>query len=168
MLPVDARPIALAAVLAASIAAPAAAQDFFAGRSIELLIGAPPGGGYDIYGRVVARHIGRHIPGNPNIVPKNMPGAGSARAAGFIANLAPKDGTVIANIMPGAVMDPMLDPKTERLFDPTQVMFIGNVNNGVRVCVSGNHSKIRTFEDARTLKSVFGDGQSNDSTRDYG
>src|SRR4029079_13972969 len=135
MLQFRARPIVLSASLAASTAfaaIPAAAQDFFAGRSIELLIGAPPGGGYDIYGRAVARHIGRHIPGNPSIVPKNMPGAGSARAAGFIANGAPKDGTVIANIMPGAVMDPMLDPKTVRLFDPTKIMFIGNVNNGVR------------------------------------
>jgi len=62
----------------------------------------------------------------------------------------------------------MLDPKTEKLFDPTEVMYIGNVNNGVRVCVSGKHSKIRTFDDARKLKAVFGGGQSNDSTRDYG
>src|SRR5215510_6024285 len=100
MLPRYARPIMLAAALVAVAPLHAAAQDFYAGRSIELLIGAPPGGGYDIYGRVVARHIGRHIPGAPNIVPKNMPGAGSARAAGFIANVAPKDGTVIANIMP--------------------------------------------------------------------
>ena len=171
MLPFRARPVAATAILAALTAfaaAPAPAQDFFAGRSIELLVGAPPGGGYDIYGRAVARHLGRHIPGNPNIVPKNMPGAGSARAAGFIANVAPKDGTVIANIMPGAVMDLMLDPKTEKLFDPTEVMYIGNVNNGVRVCVSGKHSKVRTFDDARKLKAVFGGGQSNDSTRDYG
>jgi tripartite-type tricarboxylate transporter receptor subunit TctC len=171
MLPMNVRSIVLRATLAALtafVAAPASAQDFFAGKSIELLVGAPPGGGYDIYGRVVARHIGRHIPGNPNIVPKNMPGAGSARAAGFIANIAPKDGTVIANIMPGAVIGPMLDPKTEKLFDPTQVMYIGNVNNGVRVCVSGSHSKIKTFDDARKLKAVFGGGQANDSTRDYG
>jgi tripartite-type tricarboxylate transporter receptor subunit TctC len=168
MLPMCARPLALAAMAAALLAAPATAQDFFAGKTIELLVGAPPGGGYDIYGRAVARHLGRHIPGNPNIVPKNMPGAGSASAAGFVANVAPKDGTVIANIMPGAVMDIMLDPKAEKLFDPTQVMYIGNVNNGVRVCVSGKHSKIKTFEDARTHKAVFGGGQSNDSTRDYG
>ena len=70
--------------------------------------------------------------------------------------------------MPGAVIGPMLDPKTEKLFDPTEVMYIGNVNNGVRVCVSGSHSKIKTFDDARKLKAVFGGGQSNDSTRDYG
>ncbi len=163
-----ARSIALVAVIGAVPAAPAAAQDFYAGKTIELLVGAPPGGGYDIYGRVVARHIGKHIPGNPNIVPKNMPGAGSARAAGFIANIAPKDGTVIANIMPGAIIGPMLDPKAEKLFDPTQVMYIGNVNNGVRVCVSGSHSKIKTFDDARTLKATFGAGAKNDSTHDYG
>lgn len=171
MPPICVHSIALSAIFAGLMAispAPATAQDFYAGKSIDLLIGAAPGGGYDIYGRAVARHIGRHIPGNPNIVPKNMPGAGSARAAGFLSNMAPKDGTVIANIMPGAIMDPLIDPKAEKLFDPTKVMFIGNVNNGVRVCVSGSHSKIKTFDDARTLKATFGGGQSNDSTRDYG
>ena len=168
MLSNRARPIALAALLAAVAPLPASAQDFFAGKSIDLLIGAPPGGGYDIYGRVVARHIGRHIPGNPNIVPKNMPGAGSARAAGFLSMQAPKDGTVIANIMPGAVIGPLLDPKIEKLFDPTAVMYIGNVNNGTRVCVAGSQSPIKTFADARTKKAVFGGVSTNDSTRDYG
>jgi tripartite-type tricarboxylate transporter receptor subunit TctC len=102
--------LVLAGLAAAGVAAPTAARDFYDGKSIELLIGAQAGGGYDIYGRAVARHLGRHIPGNPHIVPKNMQGAGSARAAGFIAKIAPKDGTVIANIMPGAVIGPMLDP----------------------------------------------------------
>ena len=98
--------LGLAALAGAALVTPASAADYYAGKSVDLLIGAPPGGGYDIYGRVVARHIGRHIPGNPTIVPKNMPGAGSARAAGFISTIAPKDGTVIANIMPGAVIGP--------------------------------------------------------------
>ncbi len=169
MLPRPSRAIVSAAIAATLFsAAPAVAQDFYAGKSIDLLVGAPPGGGYDIYGRLVARHIGRHIPGNPNIVPKNMPGAGSARAAGFIAKIAPKDGTVIANIMPGAVIGPLLDPKAEKLFDPTEVMYLGNVNNGTRVCISGVQSKIRTFDDARKIKAVFGGVSSNDSTRDYG
>jgi tripartite-type tricarboxylate transporter receptor subunit TctC len=132
------------------------------------MIGAQPGGGFDLYGRVVGRHISRHIPGNPTVTPKNMPGAGGARAAGFIANIAPKDGTVIANIMPGAVIGPLLDPKAEKLFDPATVMYIGNVNNGVRVCVSGKNSKVRTFDDARKLTAIFGGAQSNDSTRDHG
>jgi tripartite-type tricarboxylate transporter receptor subunit TctC len=160
--------LALAGLAAAGVASPAAAQDFFAGKTIDLMVGAPPGGGYDIYGRIVARHLGRHIPGNPNIVPKNMPGAGSARAAGFIAKIAPKDGTVIANIMPGAVIGPLLDPKTEKLFDPTEVQYLGNVNNGTRVCISSAQSKVKTFDDARKIKSAFGGVSTNDSTRDYG
>src|SRR4051812_45810077 len=86
------------AVGSALAAAPARAADFFAGRTIDMLIGAPPAGGYDIYARALARHYGRLIPGHPNIIPKNMPGASSGRAAGFVANLAPKDGTVIAAI----------------------------------------------------------------------
>jgi tripartite-type tricarboxylate transporter receptor subunit TctC len=158
--------IALAA--AAPLSSPACAADYFSGKSIDLLIGAPPGGGYDVYGRTVARHIGQHIPGNPIIVPKNMPGAGSARAAGFVSAIAPKDGTVIAHIMPGAVMGPLLDPKAEVLFDPTKVQYLGNVNNGTRVCISWKTSKIKTFEDTRTQKAAFGGVSTNDSTRDYG
>src|SRR5260221_14659423 len=86
----------------AALATSAAAGDYYAGKSIDLFIGAPAGGGYDIYARALARHYGRHIPGQPAIIPKNMPGAGSARAAGFISTLAPKDGTAIAAIFPGA------------------------------------------------------------------
>jgi tripartite-type tricarboxylate transporter receptor subunit TctC len=106
-------PLFRAGLIAAVLLAPAAASaaDAFAGKNIDLLIGAPPGGGYDIYARTLARHVGRHIPGQPTIVAKNMPGAGSARAAGFISSIAPKDGTAIAAIMPGAVMGPLLDEK---------------------------------------------------------
>ena len=161
--------LGLAAMAGAALVTPASAADYYAGKSVDLLIGAPPGGGYDIYGRVVGRHIGRHIPGNPTIVPKNMPGAGSARAAGFISTIAPKDGTVIANIMPGAVIGPLLDPKMEVLFDPTKVKYLGNVNNGVRVCISGKNSSIKTFEDAlKPNSATFGGVSTNDSTRDYG
>jgi tripartite-type tricarboxylate transporter receptor subunit TctC len=161
--------LALASVGAVLAAVPALGADYYAGKSVDLMVGAPPAGGYDIYGRIVGRYIGRHIPGNPTIIPKNMPGAGSARAAGFISTIAPKDGTVIANIMPGAVIGPLLDPKMEVLFDPTKVMYLGNVNNGTRVCISGKNSKVKTFEEALTPKgAVFGGVSSNDSTRDYG
>src|SRR5262249_5246844 len=84
-------PVALAALLAS----PAPAQpvaDFYRGKTITLLIGYTSGGGYDLYARVLARHMGRHIPGNPSIVPQNMPGAGSLRVAGFLYTAAPKDG----------------------------------------------------------------------------
>src|SRR2546430_8629758 len=160
-------PIALAAL--AMLGLPSAfAGDYYAGKSIDILIGAPPGGGYDIYARALARHYGRHIPGQPTIVAKNMPGAGSARAAGFISTVAPRDGAAIAAIMPGAVMGPLLDEKAEALFDPTKVLYLGTANNGTRVCVSRKDSKIKTFDDARTQKAAFGGVSTNDSTREYG
>jgi tripartite-type tricarboxylate transporter receptor subunit TctC len=159
----------LIGLAAATLAAtPVCAADSFAGKSIDLIIGAPPGGGYDIYARALARHYGRHIPGQPTIVSKNMPGAGSARAAGFISAIAPKDGTAIAAIMPGAVMGPLLDEKAEALFDPTKVLYLGTANTGTRVCVTRKDSKIKSFDDALTQKAAFGGVSTNDSTRDYG
>src|SRR3546814_17575010 len=81
------------------VAMPAAAQEkadaFFAGKQIELLIGTTPGGGYDTYGRLVARHMGDYIPGKPTLVPKNMPGAGSNKATGYIYNVAPDRKSVV-------------------------------------------------------------------------
>jgi tripartite-type tricarboxylate transporter receptor subunit TctC len=164
------RQTALSALAAAIMLAPAlpSAADYYSGKSIDLLIGAPPGGGYDIYARALARHFGRHIPGQPNIVAKNMPGAGSARAAGFISAVAPKDGTAIAAITPGAVMGPLLDEKAEALFDPTKVLYLGTANSGTRICVSRKESKIKTFDDALTQKASFGGVSSNESTREYG
>ncbi len=154
-----------------ALAAPAtssSAGDYYAGKSIDLLIGAPPGGGYDIYARALARYYGRHIPGQPTIVSKNMPGAASARAAGFISTLAPKDGTAIAALMPGGVVGPLLDEKAETLFDPTKVLYLGTANNGTRICVSRKDSKIKTFDDALTQKASFGGVSTSDSTRGYG
>ena len=154
--------------LAALGAPPACAAESFAGKSIDLLIGAPPGGGYDIYARALARHYGRHIPGQPTIVAKNMPGAAGARVAGFISTVAPKDGTAIAAIMPGAVMGPLLDEKAETLFDATKVLYLGTANSGARVCVTRKDSKVKTFADALRTKAVFGGVSTNDSTRSYG
>src|SRR5262245_30202615 len=148
--------------------AAASAADSFAGKSIDLIIGAPPAGGYDIYARALARHIGRHIPGQPAIVSKNMQGAGSARAAGFISAQAPKEGTEIGAIMPGAVMGPLLDEKAEALLDPANVNYLGTANSGTRVCVSWHRSPIKTFDDALSKKASFGGVSTNDSTREYG
>jgi hypothetical protein len=160
-------PIALAAAMLA--ASPAPAADYFAGKTIDLLIGGGPGGGYDIYARAVAKHMSRHIPGQPPIVPKNMPGAGSARAAGFITTMAPKDGTALAALMPGAIMGPLLDEKAaEALFDPTKVNYIGTANSGTRVCLTLKTSKIKSFDDVLTQKAVFGGISTNDSTQEYG
>src|SRR5258708_676112 len=119
-------PLALAAAL---MAHPAQTAESYAGKTVELIVGAAPGGGYDIYARAVGRHLGRHLPGEPTIVIKNMPGAGSAKAAQYISTMAPKDGTSIGGIMPGAIMGPLLDDRTAPLFDPTKVQYIGTPNN---------------------------------------
>jgi tripartite-type tricarboxylate transporter receptor subunit TctC len=159
--------VAVCTGLAAGLT-PASAADYYAGKTIDLLVGAPPGGGYDIYARLVGRHLGRHIPGNPTIVVKNMPGAGSAKAAQFIQNIAPKDGTAMAGIMPGAIMGGLLDERADALFDPTKVLYVGTANSGTRVCVSLKGTKVATFEDLLTQKAAFGGVSANDSTQEYG
>ncbi len=156
--------VALVAILASS---PASAADYYAGKTIDLIIGSGPAGGYDIYGRALARHINKHIPGKPNMVVKNMPGAGSGRAAGFLAKIAPKDGTVIAGIMPGAIMGPLLEEKPEILFDPTKVQYVGTANNGTRVCVGWAASGVKTFQDVIDREHPFGAVSPNESTHDY-
>src|SRR6516225_9320460 len=105
-------PIALVAALGfTAVPAPAQADpiaDFYAGKTVQLIIGYAPGAGYDEYARLLGRHIGRHIPGNPTVVVQNMPGAGSIRAANYLFNVAPKDGTTIGGFARGLFLDPLL------------------------------------------------------------
>jgi tripartite-type tricarboxylate transporter receptor subunit TctC len=161
-------PCLAAGTIAAAIgAAPAMAQDYYAGRTIEFVVGGDSGGGYDIYARAVARHLARHIPGNPTIVVKNMPGAGSTRAGIYISSVAPKDGTSIGAMMPGAIIGPLLDDKPNLQFDPTKVLYVGTADSGVRVCATYGTSKIKTFEDAQKQKTILGASSAGGATRDY-
>src|SRR6185503_9423042 len=99
-------------VLAGALApAPSQAQDFFRGKQVTIVVGFTAGGGYDLTARLYARHYGRHIPGNPNVIVQNMPGAGSAVAAASLANAPPQDGTRLGFIAGGAVIDPLLGGK---------------------------------------------------------
>ena len=149
------------------VASPAWAADFYAGKTIEFDVGADVGGGYDIYARTLARHMGSHIPGNPTIVVKNMPGAGSGRTAVFISNVAPKDGATLGALMPGAIIGPLLDDKPETQFDPTKVIYLGSADAGTRVCATYQSSKIKTFEDALRNKTIIGATAAGGATRDY-
>src|SRR4051795_7359321 len=92
---------------------PAPAADYYAGKSVDMIVGNYPGGGFDIYARAVARHLGRNIPGNPTIVVKNLPGAGSAKAGYQVSTIAPKDGLSIGAITPGAIIGPLLEDKPD-------------------------------------------------------
>ena len=147
------------AALLVSLLAPSAAQsvaDFYAGKSINVLIGFTPGGGYDIYGRTLARHMGRHIPGNPRLVPQNMPGAGSLRAANFLYSVAPKDGTTIALFAPGVMFEPLLGrPSAEAAqFEATKFTWLGSVSKEVAVCAFMASTGIKTWADMQSKKSI--------------
>jgi tripartite-type tricarboxylate transporter receptor subunit TctC len=159
--------IMLAASWAAPLTAPAQAADYYAGKTIEFVVGNDVGGGYDIYARTVARHITRHIPGNPNTIVRNMPGAGSTRAGIYISTAAPKDGNSVGALMPGAIIGPLLDDKPNLTFNPTKVIYIGTADSGVRICTTFQNSKTKTFEDAQKQKTILGASAAGGSTRDY-
>ncbi len=160
------------AVAGVSLLAPAAeAQDavaqFYKGKNLDMIIGAAPGGGYDVYARVIARHIDRHIPGNPTIVAKNMPGAGSNKAAAFIYSVAPKDGTVIGAVFSGAVMDPLLGDRSQVQHDPTKFTYLGSANNEVSVCAIRADAPAKNIQQATQNSVVLGASAAGGSTRDF-
>ena len=148
--------------LAASSATHAqSVEQFYTGKSITMAIGFQAGGGYDIYGRLVARHMGKHIPGKPNFVVQNMPGAGSLRAAQHLATVAPKDGTAIATFGRQMGITPLLNPNAK--YDGTQLTWLGSVTNEVSTCVSWHTARVKTWNDALTTPITFaGDGPGAD------
>src|ERR1700741_3258366 len=100
--------------------------DFYRGKRVNLIVSYGPGGGYDVYARVLARHIGRHIPGNPSIVVQNMPGAGSLRGANYIYNVAPKDGTAFGTFARNMAMLGLVKTGQKVQFDPMKFNWLGS------------------------------------------
>jgi tripartite-type tricarboxylate transporter receptor subunit TctC len=156
-----------ATAAAVFLALPAAAADYYGGKTIDLVVGNYPGGGFDIYARAVGRHLGHNIPGNPTIVVKNMPGAGSAKAGYHVGTVAPKDGLSIGAITPGAIIGPLLDDKPETSFDPLKVTYLGTANAGARICATYTTSKIKRFDDALANRMVLGGVSPGDAVHDY-
>jgi len=160
------RAFGLAAIALVALSLPGAAQtpeEFYKGKTVELYIGYSVGGGYDLYARVLARHIGKYIPGNPTVVPKNMEGAGSLRLANWLYRVAPKDGTTFGIIGRGTAFDPVLgEPGAQ--FDGTKFTWIGSANDEVSVCVAWQGNGVKTFEDLRSKElTVGGTGVSADT-----
>jgi tripartite-type tricarboxylate transporter receptor subunit TctC len=151
-------------LLCSAVASPAQTPaEFYRGKTIELDIGLSVGGAYDAYARMLARTMGKYIPGTPAIVPKNMEGAGSMRLANYLYNAAPRDGTTFGTINRGTPFEPLLG-NTGANFDATKFNWIGSTNNEVSVCVAWAATGIATFEDARTHVLVVGaSGPSADS-----
>lgn len=155
------------AVVIIACATPARPSEIFSGKTVSVIIGAAPGAGFDAYGRAVAHQIGRFLPGNPMVIPRNQPGAGSGNAAAYIYNIAPKDGTAIASLFPGAIVSQLLDERPSGLFDPKRFNYLGSVYGGPRICLTYGQSKIKTFKDAQRKKATFGATAVGGGSRDY-
>src|SRR6266540_3213196 len=122
--------LAICAVLGALlISAPAHAagvEDFYRGRTVSIVIGFSNGSGYDLYARLLARHIGKHIPGHPSVIAQNMPGAGSLKAAQYVFSVAPKDGSVIGTMSRSLPVEPLLG---DLQLDARRFTWLGNITN---------------------------------------
>src|SRR5260370_4413539 len=120
-------------------------EKFYKGKPINLAIGFPVGGGYDLYARHLARHMGKHIPGNPAIVPQNMAGAGSLRAANFIYTAAPKDGTAFGTFARTTGINPLLE--SGATFDGTKFSWLGSVTDDVSLCITWHTTAVENWGD---------------------
>ncbi len=146
---------ALALSLTAGSSAALAQAEFFKDKTVNIYVGYSTGGGYDVYARMIARFYGKHIPGNPTVIVTNMPGAGSLRAANYIYNVAPKDGTAIGTVARGAAFDPLFGlPGTQ--FDATKYNWIGSANDEVSVCVAWHTSAVKNYNDLVAKELIVG------------
>lgn len=146
--------IAIAAVASASAATGALAQEFQA-KSVTFYVGYPPGGGYDTYARVFARHYGKHLPGRPNVVVQNMPGAGSLVAANYMYAVAPGDGSAMGLIAASTALEPLLG-NAQAKFETAKFVWIGNINKDIAACGAWKHSGVKTWADAASKPLRYG------------
>jgi tripartite-type tricarboxylate transporter receptor subunit TctC len=149
---------------------PAAADpvaDFYAHKSIRVLIGYSTGGGYDLYARELAKYMGKYIPGTPTLLPENMPGAGSLRAANYLYAAAPKDGTVIGTFSRGLLMEGLLNHSQGVMYDATKFTWLGSVTDEVSVCAFSNASGVQTWQDMLDKSYTIGGTASGADTDIY-
>jgi tripartite-type tricarboxylate transporter receptor subunit TctC len=145
--------VALACVIWASGARANSVEEFYKGKTINLIIGYSVGGGYDLYARQLARHIGKYIPGRPTIVPQNMTGAGSLRAASYLYTAAPKDGTAFGTFSRAMAIQPLL---SNAPFDGTKFSWLGSVTNDTSTCITWHTSPVKTWSDMLEKPVTFG------------
>jgi tripartite-type tricarboxylate transporter receptor subunit TctC len=138
-----------------SAAAQNAIEAFYRGKTVTITVGSAVGGGYDTYARLVARHLGKHIPSNPTIVVQNIPGAGSNKAASYLALQAPKDGTAIGAVMSGAILQPLLSDQAMP-HDPSKFIMLGSANRSVYFCVVRSDAPVKSFQEAFDKEVIIG------------
>src|SRR5262249_40424233 len=156
-----------AAVLWSTAALALDAAAIFKDKTVDIYTGYTVGGGYDLYTRLLARHIGKHLPGNPTVVPKNMEGAASIRLANWLYSVAPKDGTAFGTIGRGTALDPLLGQPGAQ-FDGTKFNWIGSANDEVSVCVAWHTVGITTFDDLLRRELLIGGTGPGDDTVQFG
>src|SRR5689334_2043146 len=151
---------AFAATLLSSAAHAGTSAEFYKGRTVPVIIGYSAGGGYDLYARVLAQHMARHIPGNPTLVPQNMPGAGSIKAALYLYSVAPKDGSVIGTFARGLASAALIG---QAKLDARQFTWLGSITQDTTLCISWNTSPIKSWKDAMTRQfTAGGEGAAGD------
>jgi tripartite-type tricarboxylate transporter receptor subunit TctC len=158
------------ACLAASAAKAQDSQDsiasFYRGKTVSIVVGSAVGGGFDTYGRLVGRHLGRFIPGNPTVIVQNIPGAGSNRAASYVALNAPKDGTVIGAIQAIGVTQTLLSDQPVP-HDPSKLIMIGSANSSVFFCVVRFDAPVKSFAETFDKEAIIGTSSEGATLRDY-
>src|SRR4051812_3112023 len=147
----------------------AAAQDaveaFYRGKTVTITVGSAVGGGYDTYARLVGRHLGRFIPGNPTVVVQNMPGAGSNKAATYVALQAPNDGTAIGAVQAGAITWPLISDQPVP-HDPSKFTMLGSANRSVYLCVVRSDAPVETFAETFDKEVIIGTSGEGASLRE--
>lgn len=136
-------------IVALSPAARADVARFYKGATLTIIVSTAAGGGVDAYSRLLQRHIGRHIPGQPNVIVQNMPGASGVRAANYLYNIAPRDGSVIGHVQRATLLEPLYGA-SEIKFDAREVGWIGSLNTEWSVALAGGDSGLTSLEDAMT------------------
>ncbi len=146
-------PLALAGL--ASLAVPATAADFYAGKQLKVVVSSDTGGGYDTYSRVLGHHMGKFIPGHPAIIIQNMPGGGGLRSAQYAYAAAPKDGTVLGNIRASNMLNSILGIRGQTI-DPTKYEWIGSMAGDTDVCSFSPAAGVKTFDDLLKKQVLVG------------
>ena len=140
--------VSLLVLGAAGAAHAQSVEQFFARKTVTIYIGYTAGGSYDLSGRLVARHLGKHIPGQPTIVAQNMPGAGSLKAANYVYEVAPKDGTALGVVVESAALEQALaNPAAQ--FDAAKFTYVGRVATSNNIFMQWHTSKVQSIEDSK-------------------
>ena len=139
---------------------------FYRSHQLTFAIASTPGGGYDSYGRLVARHIVKHLPGHPSTIVTNMTGAGGHLVGRYISEVAPRDGTWIALVLPGTITAALYADKAKFQYDPSKLIHLGSANSEVDLCFVRSDSGVKTLADVQTREVVVGGTADGGATRD--